>query len=99
MFKTPYSINIIILSSNVKGGRSFFLTFLSFKNNDLAKKFVNMLTKKPFNINDLARGGHGGLVAMANWRRPANHSQLENDSQSHFILLLFFFYCGQNNSF
>jgi len=57
MFKTPYSINIIILSSNVKRGRSFFLTFLSFKNNGLAKKLVNMLTKKPFNINDLAARG------------------------------------------
>ena len=68
------------INPNVKGGRSFFLTFLSFKNNDLTKKLLNLLTKKPFNINDLARGGHGGLVAMANWRRPANHSQLDNDS-------------------
>ena len=47
----------MLINPNVKGGRSFFLTFLSFKINDLAKKFINMLTKKPFKITDLARGG------------------------------------------
>ena len=49
----------MLINPNVKGGRSFFLTFLSFKINDLAKKFINMLTKKPFKINDLAAGGPG----------------------------------------
>ena len=49
----------MLINPNVKGGRSFFLTFLSFKINGLAKKFINMLTKKPFKINDLAAGGPG----------------------------------------
>tara|TARA_B100000674_G_scaffold466400_1_gene450339 strand:+ start:145 stop:372 length:228 start_codon:yes stop_codon:yes gene_type:complete len=75
----------MLINPNVKGGRSFFLTFLSFKNNDLAKKFVIMLIKKPFNINDLAARGPWGPPKRGHWRRLANRSQVDNDSHYQFI--------------